>query len=250
MKKLFTITLLSFLTYNISFAQHPNMFLTDIYDNAWFQNSKIESMTSNGDIYNKIQNGIPISKRSNNVRTLNNGKIIKQTQGKGTFKITKELTDDLTKLKKTKAGPLETYFYYDTEGQLLFKVNNVNSNVSTDIMNKFFLEEFERDADGKIIKKEVYHYKYSLLKYKADITKMISLEDRNLHETREYSYDANDELKEIKVKTWNKEKKEWITINVDVTIENGLPVALDIAPENGGKMMFGNHRKFSYTLMK
>ena len=246
MKKLILSTVIAFLIFNYAFAQHPNSFIADVYDLAWLKDSNIKTIKAGKSEYN-IQNGVPISTKSRNVRTLQDGKVIMQSQGTKSFpmNILSVLSDDLTKLESNTIGNIKYYYFYNDEGLLHYKISDMKSKVSTSIADKFKSEEIERDLDGKITKKEVYRYKKSLLDIKDDLEKIQSLDKRELTGTWKYFYNEKGQLDKIEMSS--KIKDEWKTTIISIVHKNNLPVELTFENTDGTTFIFGKKKRYTYS---
>ncbi|MEO1628000.1 MAG: hypothetical protein AAFV25_22815, partial [Bacteroidota bacterium] len=230
-----------------SFAQHPNVFLKDVYDLGWCQDKGIKVLHSGGGVY-ELTNGVPISKKSRDVTFEQDGRLIKQTMGKVNFKVQTFLTADLKRLSSISMGPISTYYFYNEQNQLAYKINHSNrGNSNYRSGREFSMEEVEWDAEGKMTQKIIYAYDKPLTSFMEDVARLQS-ENRRLCEKWEYIYNEKGELQIIKIRQFDMgiDDPEKTTTLVKVSHENGLPVSMNIQSANVATQAFGNNRTFEY----
>ncbi|MEM1323068.1 MAG: hypothetical protein AAGG75_22580 [Bacteroidota bacterium] len=245
---LFAFLFLAF-TAPLSFSQHPNLYLKDVYDLEWCQDLKIKSLTSGGSTYT-INNGVAIGGKSKDVIVEDNGRRIKQTQARGQFLIVSSLSSDLKRLESLEMGPTSTYFIYDRNHHLTHKINDLNiqgKKISKRFPAAYSLEEMKRNWKGQLIKKTVYDYDQSIVEYMDNIDAVYSLFNK-VRETWDYRYDEEDQLQYITIRRFSSEdQKIKSTYLVKVNHENNLPTYLDITYEDAERGTSQEKRYFEYS---
>ena len=113
--------------------------------------------------------------------------------GHGKFHVYSILTNDLKKLISTSMGTVSHHYHYDNENLLLYKIQNVNTSIKSDYVQSYRLEEIKRDDKKRIVKKEIYDYKESIVRNSKDLKKMQEM-DRRISSVWEYQYNENNQV--------------------------------------------------------
>lgn len=246
--KLLIITIIIFATNNL-YGQHPNLYLKDVYNVEWCQNTNVQSIVSKSDNY-VLRNGVMISDKAENFSVENEGRKIRYTYGKGTIEVAVYLTSDLKRLKEMRLGPNFSYFHYDEQKLLSHKISinqNELKNYESNGPIGNMLEDLTRDSKGRLIKKSFYDYYEPILEYRNDLKKLRSM-DRVLRMSWDYSYAEDGKIKEIAIERYSYKTKE-IESNYIVIpeYENELPVLLKIGEGEEGNFIVKSKRKFKYS---
>ncbi len=227
-------------------AQHPTMYVADIFNPSWIEDNKIESMSaqihlrkskeslqfspSKKDHFHFIK-GIRISKSANSVDK--EGWVIREKLGRGDMVTnTYQLGVDNCLLEYYNMNDaIHTYYFYHDDGSIHYTVVDVTPLIDLKIakeigmtMYQFF--EYQRDAEGKVIKKIQYTCPQSLKDIRTDLA-AIKQKSLKVSEVWEYTYDDQNRLKLVKVdhkKPRGEERwVEYLSLKYD---ERNLPIEI------------------------
>lgn len=240
------ISILAIIVFNINivFAQHPNDFISDVYTNTWCiqQNIKEASIaygSSKSDYYCYFGTMVPKWAKNVKINENNNGEIIVLGRNRKVWQ-SKKIDLQSNQLIQFKKSLHPFFYFYDDNNAIQHMVNHLCVDEA--------LTEFIRDEKGLLIRKEIYHFKDSIMAIKHDLQK-IKEKNGELHSIWNYVYDENDLLRQVEVIRRNWETKNIEVVNILlVEHENGLPCEILQYSKEIRDQYFQKKETFTYVL--
>ena len=250
-------------------AQHPTMYVADIFNPSWIQDHKIESISSQVLVRKSKENlqfnhlkkdhfhfikGIRISKSANSVKK--EGWVIREKLGRNDMLTnTYQLGVDNCLLEYYNMNDaVHTYYFYHDDGSIHYTVVDVTPLIDLAIakevgMTMYQFLEYQRDAEGKVVKKIQYTCPQSLKDIRTDLA-ALKRQSLQVNQVWEYTYDDQNRLELVKVdhkKPRGQERLiEFLTLKYN---EQNLPIEMTHYSGTGNRTPseIATIRKLEYT---